>query len=149
MIVRRRGDPRLGQLFCSGTLSPNLPADEWLHRQSAPAVVVAKARERIGEISPVARLQTIPKPRTLRTADTSDLKIATEKWNSESRMRENRLSGLMRGREPGGHWCKSSHSVGSCLLYTPMVLFDSGARRDAYGVATDFSNSPWRSLSSV
>ena len=51
--------------------------------------------------------------------------------NSESRMRENRPSGLMRGG--------AQAVIGICLstrrprlLYTPMVLFDSGARRDAY-----------------
>ena len=48
------------------------------------------------------------------------MKIATEKWNSESRMRENRLSGLMRGGSLAVIGCKSSHSVGSCLLYTIM-----------------------------
>ena len=35
-------------------------------------------------------------------------------------MRENRLSGLMRGGSLAVIGCKSSHSVGSCLLYTVM-----------------------------
>jgi hypothetical protein len=43
---------------------------------------------------------------------------AKDNWNPESRMRENRLSGLMRGGSQTVIGRKSSHSVGSCLLYT-------------------------------
>jgi hypothetical protein len=43
--------------------------------------------------------------------------IAIRKWNSESRMRENRPSGLMRGGKQTVIGI-ASHSVASCLLYT-------------------------------
>jgi hypothetical protein len=41
-----------------------------------------------------------------------------EKWNSESRMRKNRLSGLMRGGSQTVIGHNPFQSVGSCLLYT-------------------------------
>lgn len=48
--------------------------------------------------------------------------MANDKWNSESRMRENRPSGLMRGGSQTVIGCKPSHPVGSCLLYTSELL---------------------------
>jgi hypothetical protein len=43
----------------------------------------------------------------------------SDKWNPESRMRENRLSGLMRGGKQTVNGPRASQSVASRLLYTP------------------------------
>ena len=50
--------------------------------------------------------------------DTPGSSLAQRNWNSESRMRENRPSGLMRGGKQTviGRW--ASQSVASRLLYT-------------------------------
>lgn len=53
--------------------------------------------------------------------------IANRKWNSESRMRENRLSGLMRGGKQTVIGRTASHPVASCLLYTGV------GKRDEFG----------------
>ena len=46
-------------------------------------------------------------------------------------MRENRLSGLMRGGSLAVIGCKSSHSVGSCLLYTSALQISLRSRSAA------------------
>ncbi len=58
-----------------------------------------------------------------------------DKWNSESRMRENRMSGLMRGGTQAVIGRIPSQSAGSCLLYTDPFSF-----RLVSGVAKGLKN---------
>ena len=49
--------------------------------------------------------------------------LVSDEWNPESRMRENRLSGLMRGGKQTVIGPSASQSVASRLLYTPDATF--------------------------
>ena len=55
-------------------------------------------------------------PDKIRQLQITLYRITIRKWNSESRMRENRPSGLMRGGKQKVIGTQASHSVASCLL---------------------------------
>jgi len=82
-------------------------------------MVMAQAWEPFGEIHALAEPETRTHIWPLPSTDDSGLTdIAHRTWNSESRMRENRLSGLMRGGKQTVIGPRASQSVASCLLYT-------------------------------